>query len=40
MEEIINSADYHVILGYCFSRNDQALRFYINTNPVTSYVDN
>lgn len=40
MEEIINSPDYHVILGYCFSRNDQALRFYTNTNPVTSYVDN
>ncbi|MGV7961671.1 hypothetical protein QPK13_11355 [Photorhabdus tasmaniensis] len=40
IEEIINSSDYHVILGYCFSRNDQALRFYTNTNPVTSYVDN
>ncbi|AXG42314.1 hypothetical protein GPY51_05285 [Photorhabdus laumondii subsp. laumondii] len=40
MEEIINSPDYHVILGYFFSRNDQALRFYTNTNPVTSYVDN
>ncbi|WP_387465658.1 hypothetical protein, partial [Photorhabdus sp. RM323S] len=21
IEEIINSSDYHVILGYCFSRN-------------------
>ncbi|AKH64595.1 MULTISPECIES: hypothetical protein [Photorhabdus] len=40
MEEIINSPDYHVILGYCFSRNDQALRFYTNTNPVKSYIDN
>nr|ARD69691.1 hypothetical protein [Xenorhabdus hominickii] len=30
--------DYHVIFGYCFGRNDQALRFYTHTGPVTSYI--
>lgn len=28
----------HVIGGYCFSRNDEALRYYLNVPPVTSYV--
>ncbi|WP_373870428.1 hypothetical protein [Pseudomonas qingdaonensis] len=27
-----------MILGFCFGVNDQALRFYKNLAPVTSYV--
>ncbi|KAG4066751.1 hypothetical protein HA402_012818 [Bradysia odoriphaga] len=30
--------DYEVILGYCFGRNDQALRYTFDLPPVTSYV--
>ncbi|WP_422616067.1 hypothetical protein [Photorhabdus hainanensis] len=35
---IINSPDYNLVLGYCFGRNDQALRFYTGLGPVTSYT--
>ncbi|PQQ24602.1 hypothetical protein C6H66_15290 [Photorhabdus hindustanensis] len=38
MKEFINSPDYNLILGYCFGRNDQALRFYTGAGPVTSYT--
>lgn len=34
----LNNNDSHVILGFCFGINDQALRFYKNLAPVTSYV--
>ncbi|WP_376712557.1 MULTISPECIES: hypothetical protein [Photorhabdus] len=27
----------HVILAYCYGRNDEALRFYRNLPPVVSY---
>ncbi|MCP9267795.1 hypothetical protein M5U04_06680 [Xenorhabdus sp. XENO-1] len=30
---------YHVIGGYCYNRNDEALRFHLNVLPVTSYGD-
>lgn len=36
--EYMNSNDAHVILGYCFSMNDQALRYYKNMDPIISYV--
>ncbi|OWO79597.1 hypothetical protein B5C26_20745 [Photorhabdus luminescens] len=38
MQSYINSPDYNLILGYCFGRNDQALRFYTGAGPVTSYT--
>ncbi|WP_086107915.1 hypothetical protein [Xenorhabdus vietnamensis] len=34
----ISDPNRHVILGYCFGRNDEALRYYRNLKPVTSYV--
>ncbi|QXF31824.1 hypothetical protein CE143_00495 [Photorhabdus luminescens] len=38
MKEFINYPDYNLILGYCFGRNDQALRFYTGAGPLTSYT--
>ena len=34
----LENTDVHVVLGYCFSRNDQALRYFKNLEPVVSYV--
>jgi len=30
--------NYHVILGFCYGRNDKAFRARLNLEPVTSYV--
>ncbi|XP_055308446.1 uncharacterized protein LOC129572506 [Sitodiplosis mosellana] len=30
--------DHHVIMGFCFGRNDAALRYLLNLPPVTSFV--
>ena len=34
----LENSDVHVVLGYCYSRNDQALRHFKNLAPVVSYV--
>ncbi|WP_083706131.1 hypothetical protein [Mycetohabitans endofungorum] len=28
----------HVVLGYCYGSNDQALRYYAGLSPVTSFI--
>lgn len=30
--------EYHIILAYCYGRNDKAFRVYLDLPPVTSYV--
>ncbi|HBO4886816.1 TPA: hypothetical protein L4V39_002871 [Pseudomonas aeruginosa] len=37
-EQIINDKNNHVILGYCFGRNDRLLRAIKKLPPVTSYI--
>lgn len=37
-EASIKAGDIDVILGYCFGRNDDALRYFLNLPPVISYV--
>ena len=34
----IKNENQHVILAYCFSRNDEALRHHMKLDPVTSYL--
>ena len=36
--KLVSNQDSHVILAYCFGRNDEALRYYRKLEPVTSYV--
>jgi Toxin with a H, D/N and C signature len=36
---ILGNRDNHVILGYCFGRNDVELRGQTGLGPATSYVD-
>ncbi|TDB44060.1 hypothetical protein C5468_23135 [Photorhabdus luminescens subsp. mexicana] len=38
MQSYINSPNYNLILGYCFGRSDQALRFYTGAGPVTNHT--
>ncbi len=38
IEDYIKSKKKHIILAYCYSRNDEALRFYRRLPPVTSYT--
>lgn len=38
MSEFI-TGEYHVILAFCWSRNDAALRFLLKLEPVISYVN-
>lgn len=36
--KLVSSQESHVILAYCFGRNDEALRYYRKLAPLTSYV--
>ncbi|AWK42195.1 MULTISPECIES: RHS repeat-associated core domain-containing protein [Photorhabdus] len=37
---LLNNGNSHIILGYCYGRNDQALRYHRNLLSVTSYIHN
>lgn len=35
---LLNHSGYDVIMAHCYSRNDSALRYFLNLQPVTSFV--
>lgn len=38
LDHLLNHSGYDVIMAHCYSRNDSALRYFMNLPPVTSFA--